>query len=292
MPTVAHRWSMLLALAAASSCRNDAVIAEVEKPAAPQMQALLDAYSMPTGALTAATLLEVVAGIPPRIASVDAIQLDHRVIDAAQAALRQLQDRQAMVVAPQAPLRKGVAVAAEPLTVEGQGYLEVTRICDGWGAFPVPDWNNGFMQLTVGFTEQGVDPVIWGGLTLCKYRLGEHQIQLDGVALDPNSGDVRVYVGSNVQLATFGTFPDPVLVELLAQVFVDGVEVAGQLSFRIDVNTRGIELLVPVTGGNVLAAIDGTRANLVQVRAANGLFQCDLAVSRCTAPDGTTFGAP
>lgn len=292
MPPAVRCWPLLLVLAAASSCRNDAVISEVEKPAAPQMQALLDAYAVPTGALTAATLLELVAGIPPRIASVDAIQLDRRVIDAAQAALRQLQDRQPMVVAPQAPLRQGVAVAAEPLTVEGQGYLEVTRICDGWGALPVPDWNNGYMQLTVGFTEQGVDPVIWGGLTLCKYRLGEHQILLDGVALDPSSGDVRVYVGNNVQLATFGTFPEPVLVEVVAQVFVDGIEVAGQLSFRLDVNTRGLELLVPVTGGHVLAAIGGTRASVVQVRAANGLFQCDLAVSRCTAPDGTTFGAP
>ncbi len=292
MPAAVRRWSMLLALAAVASCRNDAVIAEVEKPVAPQMQALLDAYSMPTGVLTVATLLELAAGIPPRIASVDAIQLDQRVIGAAQAALRQLQERRSMVVAPQPSLREGVAVAAEPLTVEGQGYLEVTRICDGWGALPVPDWNNGYMQLTVGFTEQGVDPVIWGGLTLCKYRLGKHQIQLDGVAPDPNSGDVRIYVGRNVQLATFGTFPEPVLVELIAQVVVDGVEVAGQLSFRLDVNTRGLELLVPVTGGHVLAAIDGTRANVVQVRAANGLFQCDVAVLRCTAPDGTTFGAP
>jgi hypothetical protein len=284
--------TLLLALAVtALACRNDAPISEVQKPPAPQMQGLLDAYATPTAALDANTLAELAAGVAPRLTTIDAIQVDQRVIDAARGALAQLQQQPA-VVAPQALVRDGVAVAAEPLTVQGQGYLEVTRICDGWGAYAVPDYANGFMELTVGFTEQGVDPVIWGILSLCKYKLGEHLIQLDGIAPDPRAGDVRAFIGRNVTVDAFGTFPDPVLVELVAQVFVDGVEVAGQLSFKIELNTRGLELLVPLTSGYVIVAIDASRTSLVRVRAANGVFDCDLAALRCTAPDGSTLGAP
>jgi hypothetical protein len=36
-----------------------------------------------------------------------------------------------------------VAVSEQALTVEGDSYLVVTRICDGWGPLPGPDAENG-----------------------------------------------------------------------------------------------------------------------------------------------------
>lgn len=274
----------------AIACRNDAAVGEVEKPPAPDMQALLDAYAGPTAALSMATLPELSAGLAARVATVDSIQVDRRVLDAAAVALAQVPQQTS--AAPQALARDELSFVAQPLTVQGEGYLEVTRICDGWNSVPVPDFANGFMELTVGFTEQGLDPVIWGTLSACKYKLGEHTVELDGIAPDPRAGDVRVFVGRNGTRSNFAAFPDPVLVELAARVLVDGSEVTGQLSFRIDLNTRWLELLVPLTGGHVLAAVATDRARVVRVRAVNGSFDCDLATQRCTAPDGSGFGVP
>jgi hypothetical protein len=90
---------------------------------------------------------------------------------------------------------------------------------------------------------------------------------------------------------TFGTFVEPVLVELEAQVILDGMEVAGLLSFQIDVNTRALALLVPLASGNVIVSLDAARLSTV-VRAGNGTFTCDLAARRCTAPDGSMIGSP
>ena len=87
-------------------------------------------------------------------------------------------------------------------------------------------------------------------------------------------GDVRVYIGNNVTTATFGTFVEPVLVELEAQVILDGTEVGGLLSFQIDVNTRALSMLVPLTTGNVIVSLDAARVSTV-VRAGNGTFTGD-----------------
>ncbi len=301
--------SLALVLAVmAAGCRNDAPSGKVEKPAAPSMQALIDAYAAPTAALDAAGIVQLAAAVGQRIATADSLVIDQRIIDAGRTALAQL-NQQTGAAGPVLPQTGGltleqapppsagaipqddVAVTAQALTVKGEGYLVVTRICDGWGAVPVPDLANGTMQLTVGFTEQGVDPVLWGTLALCKYRYGEHTVQLDGRSPDRNAGDVRVYVGSNVTVDTFGAFVEPLVVELVAQVILDGAEVAGQLSFQIDVNTRAIALLVPIGAGNVIVSLDTTRQS-AQVRATNGTFSCDLAAQRCTAPNGAQIGAP
>jgi hypothetical protein len=286
--------AVLTVAIALGACRNDPPAAQIEKPPAPNMQAVLDAYAMPTASLGADTLPALLAAVGDRTIAVDALQLDPRVIEAARAGIAQVQADATAHAQPQALVdsRTGARAAAQALTVEGDGYLVVTRICDGWGPLPVPDLANGFMELTVGFTERGVDPVVWGAVSLCRYRVGEHQVQIDGVEADPRLGDVRVFVGNDVALETFGAFPDPVVVDLAAQVFVDGREFAGRLSFRIDVLTRAFEVLVPLGAGHVVATVAPDRSSAVQVRAQNGTFTCDLAAMRCTAPSGETIGAP
>lgn len=275
-------------------CRNDAPTGEIDKPLAPSMQATIDAYTAPNGWLDAAGVLELAAAVTQRTTVIDSLVIDVRLLDAARAAIAQI-NQQAGVQAPvtglpQALSAGDVAVSSQALTVAGEGYLVVTRICDGWDVMPVPNLANGTMQLTVGFTERGVDPVMWGSLALCKYRLNERFVQLDGRSFDRSRGDVRVYIGNNVTTMAFGTFVEPILVELEAQVILDGTEVAGLLSFQIDVNTRALSMLVPLASGNVIVSLDAARVSTV-VRAGNGMFTCDLAAQRCTAPDGSSIGA-
>lgn len=282
-----------------TGCRNDAPTGEVDKPIAPSMQATIDAYAAPNGWLDATSVFELAGAVSQRTNVIDSLAIDVRLLDAARSAIAQINQQTGVQAPPAASpqaarqaLSAGeVAVSSQALTVAGEGYLIVTRICDGWGVAPIPDFANGTMQLTVGFTEQGVDPVLWGSLALCKYRLNERFVQLDGRSFDRSRGDVRVYVGNNVTTATFGTFVEPVLVELEAQVVVDGAEVAGLLSFQIDVNTRALALLVPLLSGNVIVSLDAARLGAV-VRAGNGTFACDFTAPRCTAPDGSTIGAP
>lgn len=279
----------------ASGCRNDAPTGQVDKPIAPSMQATIDAYTFPNGVLDAAGVFELAGAVAQRTAVIDSLSVDVRILDAARAAIAQVNQQAGVqappVVLPQALRAGDVAVSSQALTVAGEGFLVVTRICDGWGAAPIPDFANGTMQLTVGFTERGVDPVMWGSLALCKYRLNEHFVQLDGRSFDRSRGDVRVYIGNNVTTTMFGTFVEPILVELEAQVILDGMEVAGFLSFQIDVNTRAMAMLVPLATGNVIVTLDAARVGAL-VRAGNGTFSCDLAAQRCFAPDGATIGAP
>jgi hypothetical protein len=272
-------------------CRNDAPTGEVDKPIAPSMQATIDAYTAPNGVLDAAGVLELAGAVAQRATVIDSLAIDVRLLDAARAAIAQINQQTGVQGLPQALSPGDVAVSSQALAVAGEGFLVVTRICDGWDIVPVPNLANGTMQLTVGFTEQGVDPVMWGSLALCKYRLNEHFVQLDGRSFDRGRGDVRVYIGNNVTTMTFGTFVEPILVELEAQVILDGMEVAGLLSFQIDVNTRALAMLVPLASGNVIVALDAARVSTV-VRAGNGVFSCDLAAQRCTAPDGSSIGAP
>jgi hypothetical protein len=290
----------LVLLLVLAGCRNDAPTGEVDKPIAPSMQATIDAYGAPNGWLDAAGVLELVASVAQRTTVIDSLVIDVRVLDAARSAIAQLNQQVGVqgpsMVFPQAARQaliadEDVAVSSQALTVAGEGFLVVTRICDGWDVVPIANLANGTMELTVGFTERGVDPVMWGSLALCKYRLNEHFVQLDGRSFDRSRGDVRVYIGNNVTTMTFGTFVEPVLVELEAQVILDGMEVAGLLSFQIDVNTRALALLVPLVSGNVVVSLDAARASTV-VRAGNGTFACDLVAQRCTAPDGSSIGAP
>jgi len=289
----------LVVVLIAPGCRNDAPTGEVDKPIAPSMQATIDAYAAPNGLLDAASVFELAGAVAQRVTVIDSLVIDVRLLDAARAAIAQV-NQQAGVQGPsvafpqaarQALSAEEVAVSSQALTIAGEGFLVVTRICDGWDVVPIANLANGTMQLTVGFTEQGVDPVMWGSLALCKYRLNEHFVQLDGRSFDRSRGDVRVYIGNNVTTTTFGTFVEPVLVELEAQVILDGVEVAGLLSFQIDVSTRALAMLVPLASGNVIVSLDAARVSTV-VRAGNGTFACDLAAQRCTAPDGSTIGAP
>jgi hypothetical protein len=279
----------LVACALLLGCANEAS-SGVPKPVAPTMQTL-NAYVAPTAPLTLAAAGEILPQAAALITAVDALGIERTFIQSLRAGLAQLEHSRAAAVPPQ-NAAGGLSVQRQALTLQGDGFAEIERICDGWGVAPVVSPDNGTLHATVGFTERGLDPVVWGTMTACRYRTGERLVQLDGTSLDRSAGDVRMFIGNNVQLATLGSFPDPVLVELATRAVVDGVEVTGSLAFRIDVNTRAVELLVPVAGGYVLVLVDAARGGFVRARASNGTFTCELATRRCTGPNGEALSAP
>jgi hypothetical protein len=103
---------------------------------------------------------------------------------------------------------------------------------------------------------------------------------------------VRMYIGELVTADDLDGFADAVVVELAAQATIDGRELLAELDFRIDLQTRAIELLVPIGDGHVLVAVDPTRGGRVEARATNGTFSCELAALRCIDADGDQLSAP
>jgi hypothetical protein len=288
-----------------SGCANDGPIRGVDKPTPPSLEATLAVYETPTAVLTVESLALTFASAAARSAAIDGLGVEQAVFQAVAAGLSEVEARSASAAltvtnhtdskrheSPPPTQTPAVAAQAQALTVQGNGYLYVERICDGWGPVPVPSGENGQMELTIGFTETGVDPVVWGTLRSCRYRLGERQVLLEGTSPDPSFGDVRVFIGRNVQIASFGAFLDPVLVELSARAFIDGNEVAGYFSYRIDLSSRAAETAVQVANGYVIVGFNPERGAHVLVRAANGVFTCDIEQRRCVGEAGEELVVP
>ena len=279
MPTRAAVWATCVAILSCSwlGCRDDAVL-EVDKPDAPDMQALIAAYATPTAALSQPVLDEIIALVPGRLEAYDTVAIE-ALITAATRALMQVQ-------VPGAAGTSGMAT----LEVRGDGYVVATRICDGWGAVPAPDPSHGFAQLTLGFSQGKVDPVIWGTLRSCQYLIGMRRVLLNGVETDRKRGDLRMFVGAGLSLAQFANFRGQVLVDAAASLSVDGRELIGRIDFRVDLTTRAVELRIPVLSGHVIAGIGAERGAAIQLRASNGSFSCDLSDKRCVGPGGSVVG--
>jgi hypothetical protein len=281
---------LLLPVWGLCACQNDARNSVVEKPEPPAMQPVLDAFAMPTASLVPDELLALTQGVAERTDAIDLLQIDQLLIDSVSEGLAQLQQNGR--AATEAIQRTGIEVAQQPIEVTGDGYLSITRICNGWAATPAPDLANGTMQLTAGFTEQGLDPVVWGSLFACKYKLGEHTIQIDGIDADPAAIDVRAYIGDAVTIDSFGQFSEPIVIDLAARVLLDGIEQLGRFAFKIDPATRRFETLVPLGTGHVIVAVSLDRTSAVEVRASDGTYQCDVTSRRCSIPGGPTIEAP
>ena len=284
------RYLPLLGVLVLCACQNDARFAGVDKPAAPDMQSVLDAFAMPTGTVIPETLSGLISSVLERTNVIDTLQVDQLLLASLSEGLSDLQQRGQS--ASQAIERGQLQVTQQPIKVQGDGFMVITRICDGWGPTPVPDVVNGTVELTAGFTEQGLDEVVWGSIFACKYQLGTHAIQLDGLDPDPRVADVRAYIGNAVTFQAAGTWTEPVIVDVAARVFVDGVEQLGRFTFKVDPTTRAFETIVPLADGNVVVSVPLDRTDAVAVRDAHGTFRCDLSARRCTAASGQVVEAP
>jgi hypothetical protein len=254
----------LIALAAAA-CAPDIP----DKPRAPDMSALVAAYRTPTAPLDQVTGDELIGRVVDRLELTDALGALEGVVD----------DVLDPAIAEGEPAEEGGAVARKTggnrnVTTEGDGYLQIRHVCRGFGAMPpVARLANGALEATVGFTEAGLDPVVWGTFTTRESVIGDREVLIDGV--------LEIYLGESLQVDHFGD--SPLLFSLAAEVAVDGETMAAP-AFDFQVCPRGasdcpggtLEILVATPGGEHMTFFLDPGRSTGGFRASNGLWSCDL----------------
>jgi hypothetical protein len=251
---------------AIASC-GPAPALEVDKPAAPDMAPIVASYDKPAGTLDAETLRRAIPLAQTRSVLVTATDIYTALQDGLNAGAETYRQEHGA--------QSGF---------ESAGWLRVTRICNGLSDTPAPDPANGQLVLTMGFTEQGLDPVIWGGATACQYRIGGKNI----VLADASSAQfgLRVWIGTSLTFAQLASAPAILALDLVATV--DGAVSDARFDFRIGDATTPVELRFDGTGGDVIAGVHAATSNLA-FRAVNGNFECDLPTQTCVSQTGVVL---
>lgn len=246
----------------------------VDVPEAPDMAALLARYEHPSAPLTASTLQEVIARQQEVAAQIEGASGLALVLDAL-FAMTGGADGTSAALQGDEPSRwdtfsRELQVGA--LSIQGEGFLRLTRTCRGWKGGAQPDPADGSITLTATFTDTGFLPIVWGQVSACR-ELQDGQ----GLLVD---GEVRLHTGGFLADA-----PDAVI--LLA--FEGRSEVAGEayeaaLSLRAPVSGAWLEVDLGVSEGNVVFYATGAGeagAEVTGFRAANGIWTCDWEAGRC-----------
>lgn len=234
-----------------------------EKPEAPDMRELLQRYESPSGSFDPGDAELVGAAVALFDEVVGNTDIVARVTDFLGAVLQPVTADQR-----REPEERDTG-SDEPfqLSVRADGYLVATRICPGWTLPSVVDAANGTARVTATFSEEGLDPVVWGTVSACRYRAEDRRIELT-----PSSerDALRVYWGERVSRSTLSEVG--ALVSLALRADVDGAEVDLELDLRLADNDA-LEYLLPAGSGSVVvrANDDGTFA----VRSIEGTFECD-----------------
>jgi hypothetical protein len=251
----------------------------VQKPEAPDMSALVQAYAAPTAPLTRESAAEVLEQVTALLAQLERLGIEEQLLDTIDTTIdEQLEQTSEPGSSTQASTREHTGQSRQRLE-SGEAYLIATRICAGFGPEPVPDRKaNGAITLNMGLTGDSLDSVLWGAFQDCKYLVGESEVRLAGAGVTP--GTYAVYVGDGVKLKDFTV--SKVLLQLSLWAEVDGEGELVELDFYLDLETRDLELRVPLEDGYVIAQAG---ASLLGVRASNGDFVCDAEARSCDSGD-------
>jgi hypothetical protein len=246
----------------------------VDKPTPPDMKDLVAAYATPGAPLDATSAAEAFAPAARFAKLIDDLGLDEETLEPIQSAIAS---------------RIGDAGSSSGGTMEpavtGEGYVRVTRICDGWGPMPVPDGDaNGLMVGTIGFTEHGPDPVAWGTFSRCEYLIAGKQVLVGGRG-GASEGHFDVYLGEGLAYADFGKKPVLFRVDLSASI--DGSAEDVSADFQIDPAALTLATRIATRRGDLVVVLAVT--TVVGVRASNGVFTCDMSQRTCTSDGGGTI---
>src|SRR5688572_16366463 len=161
------RW---LALIVMTACAAEE---ERDKPEAPDMSELIAAYAAPTANFDLDGATELQPFVEEKVRAL--IDFD-AIVDRLQETIAALNEEPSF-----APTRA--------IVLEGEGTARVERICTGFGdpEPPVDKDANGFIELTAGYSNDGLDPVVFGGATACQEQVAGARLQV--------SGDVNLFVG-------------------------------------------------------------------------------------------------
>ena len=252
MPRFVWRSFWLVGLAGVPmACSTPGVV----KPRPPDMTELVESYGQPSGVLD---------------------RSDSPVLAAAVGVFSQLLARTDLVARLREFLGELVdTVNTDPagagtngfrLTVKADGYLEATRICPGWTLPAAVDSGNGSVDLTATFSERGLDPVVWGTVAACRYRVADASVELTPIGEDDS---VRVYVGQGLDSATLAS--QELVFSINVNANVDGESNDLAVDFRV-LDDGALEFLVPVSSGS-LVVHDNADGSFV-VRSREGSFAC------------------
>jgi hypothetical protein len=262
------RWLGLVVLAACAAEEERA------KPEAPDMTALIDGYANPTAAFDSQGAIEVQQLVEDKFRAL--VDFD-AIVDRIQESLDAL---------GQEPQKRA-------LDLEGEGTARVQRICTGFGD-PAPAIDkdaNGFLELTVGYSNDGFDPVVFGGATACQEQVGDVRMEV--------AGDINLYIGEGTTIT-----------ELLSTTFIFQL---ASFAFRVDdtdVISGGFDfelcrgetttcvpghfgILLTLGSGTTLVFFVDLNTKTGGFRAADGVWTCNFLSGECTNEQGgmVTFPA-
>jgi len=257
-------WALLAVVASIAGC--DEQLPE-EKPPAPDMSAVIAAYQQPTLSIDASNL-GTIAGSTIPIGST--VQQLLAVVSEMGAAISE-SGKANQETESREPWEPGMQTQG----VDGDAFMKVHRICPGWVQGP-PDEANGALDLIVGLTEAGVDPIIWGTATACKLGTGSASMQVNGA--------LNLYLGDGVAFDQLETSLK------LFQLSLDEVKGGSTEHVETDFRLGGIpeRLEYRVFAGDQFA-IYFEEAAVRGYRAANGTFSCDFEAKKCSAESGDTL---
>lgn len=236
----------------------------VEKPTPPDLSDLVVAYETPTGTFGQNVVDQMKDSVEAILEDQGDMGLDEQ--------LDELFDSVDGDDPEDASTQADVDVGKDnTIRIEGEGFLEVGRICDGWGDEPVPDPANGSLSLNVNVTDVSVDPVLWATAERCRYMQGGNLVELRA-GTRREVGDLRIFVGNNLTLDDLEQ--SPILVEVDASGSFDGGATFETLNFdlRILIEEGSFEVRVPVDDGDLI--VRTVEDEILLVRAANGTFEC------------------
>ena len=265
----------LLGLLSLAACSVDAR----EKPVAPDMMSLVDAYDNPTRSFDEATAGELQSLLEAKLKPLTDLE-----------ALAERLDKTLAAVDDEESPR--TTSGRLPIDFAGDGFARVERVCTGYGdpSPPVDKEANGFLQLTVGYTEEGIDPVIFGGATACAEQIVDRRMAI--------AGAIDLYVGNALKL---GDLPQtPVLFRLSDFAFVvNDVElVSGGFDFQVCRGTTArcvpgyVEMLLALPEGGTIVFFIDSATGAGGFRAANGIWTCAFRDGMCTDEHGNVVKTP
>jgi len=233
----------------------------VEKPPAPDMAELVAVYDTPDAAFESGDASEIALAIALIDELLERTELRERLVDLLAAVLREATEL------------SGGEDEMFDLDFDAGGYMIVTRICSGWTLPARPDRDaNGAILVTATFSQDGLDPIVWGSAQACRYRVGDALIELDQVAASAKA--VSVYWGKAP--SELDVSERTLLVDLNLEAAIDSERLALDIDFR-SLEDGTLEYRIPRPGGSIIARVGA--ADRVTLRASNGTFDCDAELS-------------
>lgn len=242
------------------------------------MSALVARYAAPTGNFDRDSAIEVQQLVETKVRAL--LDFD-AIVDGIQEAIEALGDD-----------AKPSARSAAPIALEGEGFARVQRICTGFGAPPPPidKAANGFLELTVGYSDDGLDSVVFGGAIDCKE-------EVSGVRMNV-AGDVHLFVGEGTQIADLAATTFVFELESFTFEANDTPLISGGFDFEV---CRGeattcvpghFGMLLTLGSGTTLVAFIDLVTKTGGFRAANGVWTCNFLTGECSDPQGAMVTFP